>query len=154
MLTAEKEAKMGLFDKILGKEQDLPTLDTGSAAARHVERFKAHLEPFAARVKDRLELVPTDQAIYIYVGKPPSAFGVAWIGKDGKENNFKTLMQERGLTPQMVQIFSDKLREAYIREKDAPRFSFTLAGRSVKVAPDDNLSRDVARIIAELDGKE
>ena len=144
---------MGLFDKLLGKDEALPPLDPGSAAAKRMASFKPQLDTFAARVKDKLEIVPADEAIYIYVGKPPSAFGVAWYGRDGKEHNFKTLMQERGLTQQMVQIFSDKLRDAYVKEKDAPRFSLTIGGRAVKVTPDDNLSRDISKIIGELEQK-
>lgn len=142
---------MGLFDKLLGKDEVLPPLDPASVAAKRLDKFKPQLDAFAARVKDKLEVVPADQAVYIYVGKPPSAFGVAWYGTDGKEHNFKTLMQERGLNQQQVQIFSDKLRDAYEKEKDAPRFSLTMGGRPVKVAPDDALSRDVSQIIAELE---
>lgn len=142
---------MGLFDKLLGKDEALPPLDPASSAAKRMDKFKPQLEAFAAKVKDKLEVVPADQAVYIYVGKPPSAFGVAWYGKDGKEHNFKTLMQERGLNQQQVQIFSDKLRDAYEREISAPRFSAMLSGRSVKVTPDDNLSKDVSRIIGELE---
>ena len=142
---------MGLFDKLLGKDDALPPLDPGSEAAKRLETFKPQLEAFAARVKDKLEIVPSDKAVYIYIGKPPSAFGVAWYGSDGKEHNFKTLMQDRGLSQQQVQIFSDKLRDAYDREKDAPRFAAMLSGRAVKVTPDDNLSKDVSRIIGELE---
>lgn len=142
---------MGLFDKLLGKDEALPPLDPASSAAKRLDKFKPQLEAFATKVKDKLEVVPAEQAVYIYVGKPPSVFGVAWYGTDGKEHNFKTLMQERGLNQQQVQIFSDKLRDAYEREMSAPRFSVLLAGRSVKVAADDALSQDVSRIIGELE---
>ena len=143
---------MGFLGSLLGKEKEseYPALDANNPAARRLEKSRADLEAFAGKVSDKLEFIPTEKAVYCFVGKPPDAFGIVWWS-DGQEHNFKTLMQERGLNQQQVQIFSDKLRDAYEREMSAPRFSVLLAGRSVKVAPDDALSQDVSRIIGELE---
>ena len=139
---------MGFFDKFKGKDQTYPSLDQSSAAYQRVQKHRAMIEPFFQRVNEKFEMIPTDDAVYVFVGKPPSAFGVAWF-RDGKEHNLKSFMQEHGLSPQKVQILSDKLRDVYVNFQSADRFSISLAGKTITVTPVDAFGQAVAKVIQE-----
>lgn len=142
---------MGLFDKLMGKEKDYPALDQSTPAVDRLEKIRPHIESLAQKVKDNFEVVVADNTDYILIGKPPSAFGVAWF-EDGKANNIKALMQEKGLSQLQVQVISDKLREAYQRSGDAPRYSATIANRKVVFTPSKALGQDISAIIREVTG--
>ena len=140
---------MGLFGSLFSKEKDLPPLDPGAGAAKLLEKHGSSFSSFAGHVKDKLELIPTESTLYVFVGKPPDAFGVVWL-RDGKEHNVKTLMQEHKLPQPRIQILSDKLRESYVRHREDERYSATVAGKKVTVTPSETFAKDVERVIAEV----
>ncbi len=140
---------MGLLGNLFGGEKNHPPLDTTSSVAARLEKNREMLEGFANRVKDKLEVVPGERGMYVFVGKPPGAFGIVWF-HDGVESNFKILMKEKGLTPQRVQLLSDELRDAYKRHQQEPRYSWTLAGRTVTVTPSTALGQDVGGVIGKV----
>jgi hypothetical protein len=142
---------MGLFDKLTGKGKEYPPLDQSTPGAERLEKVRAQIESLAQQVKDNFEVVVGDTSEYILIGKPPSAFGVAWF-EDGKVNNIKALMQGNNLSQIQVQLISDKLREAYERSGDTPRYSAPIAGRKVVVTPSKTLGQDISRIIHEITG--
>ena len=138
---------MGFLDAFKGKSQEYPALDQASAAYQRIEKQRAIIEPFFSRVNEKFEMVPADKAVYVFVGKPPSAFGIAWF--DGKEHNLKSFMQQHGLSAQKVQILSDKLRDIYVTFQSAERFSLTLAGKTIKIVPSDAFGQAIAKVIQE-----
>ncbi len=140
---------MGLLGNIFGKDKGYPPLEPSNPAARNLEGQKSEVESFVGSVKDKLELIPTRETVYIFVGKPPSAFGVAWL-EDGKVHNFKTLMSEKSLSPQSVQTLSDKLRDAYKKHQDEARFSAVIAGQRVTVTPSEAFASDVDQVIHQV----
>jgi hypothetical protein len=141
---------MGLFDKLMGKSQKTyPPLDPANPAIKRIENIRGVLEPFVKQVTDNLEIVPLEKEAVVFIGKPPDAFGAAWV-HNGKISNFKTLMQDRKLPPDQVQLMSDKLRDAYVRSKDTARFSAVVAGRSITVTPSESLEHDVAAVFQQL----
>jgi hypothetical protein len=140
---------MGIFDKLLGKGQDYPALDPASPAAARLGTLQPHLEPFVKQVSDKMEIVPLEKEAVVFIGKPPDAFGAAWV-HNGKILNFKSLMQDKKLPVTEVQLLSDRLRDAYVRSKDVNRFSTTIAGKTVIVTPSEALERDVSKIFQEL----
>ena len=140
---------MGFFGKVFSRKPDLPPLDPALEASANIEKFSSQLGSFAGRIKDRLEAVPTDETMYVFVGKPPGAFGVAWF-QDGKEYSFKTLMEEKNLSPQRVQSLSDKLRDVYTKHRDDPRYSARLADHTVMVNPSASFADDVSSVISEI----
>lgn len=142
---------MGLLAGLFGGEKEFPALDRSDPTAVRVERHREMLEPFAKRVQDKLEIVPGERGVYIFVGKPPKSFGIVWF-HDGIEQNFKLLMKEKGLSTATVQTLSDQLRDAYARTQSEPRYSWELAGRKVLVTPSASLQRDVAQIIGSIAG--
>jgi hypothetical protein len=140
---------MGIFDKILGKGQNFPPLDPASPAASRLNTLLQQLEPFVKQVSDKMEIVPLEKEAVVFIGKPPDAFGAAWV-HNGKISNFKTLMQDKKLPPDQVQLLSDKLRDAYVRSKETGRFSTAIAGKTIVVTPSEALERDVTKIFQEL----
>ena len=136
---------MGFLSGILG-HKELPPLDPQSSAARRIEQNRATVEQFAGKVKDKLELVPTADAIYVFIGKPPGTFGIAWL-ENGEEHNLKTMMQKQGLSQQTVAGISEALRTAYENHQSESRYQTTLAGKTVTVTPSEGLAAQVRRII-------
>jgi hypothetical protein len=137
---------MGFLDKLFHKKE-YPPLDPASPVAAQFERYKGTLEAFAARIHDKLEAVPGDRAVYVFIGRPPDAFGVAWFLPDGVEHNFKTLMKNKGLQQRQIQVISDQLRAAYSRAQEEPRYAVSLSGKQVLIHPSASLEREVADII-------
>ncbi len=138
---------MGLFSKVFGGEkEEHPLLDPSSVAARRMEQRTAQLSAFASKVKDRMEIVPASEATYIFIGKPPGTFGIAWL-KDGREHNLKTVIQEHKLAPATVTQISERLRDVYQAHMQAQRFQATIDGRAVTVTPSDALGDDVRKVI-------
>jgi len=141
---------MGFFGKLFGKEQELPALDAASPASMRIEKFKSELEAFVSKMNDRLEFVPAADAIYVFIGKPPGMFGMAWF-HDGKEHNFKTIAKDKGISQKKLQNMSLQLGEAYAKCMEEPMFSATIAGKKIIVHPSENLLKDVVRIIHVLE---
>jgi hypothetical protein len=142
---------MGLLASLFGGEKEHPALDRSNPAFARIERDRGMLEGFAKRVQDKLEVVPGERGLYIFVGKPPKTFGIVWF-HDGVEQNFKLLMKDKGLSAASVQTLSDQLRDAYARTQHEPRYTYEVAGRKVLVTPSADLERDVAQIIGSIAG--
>lgn len=142
---------MGLLGKLFGGEdkEHLP-LDPSSQAATRLERDRRGLEEFAKKLHDKLELVPGSRATYAFIGKPPEAFGIAWI-EDGEEHNLKRLIKDKGLTQAQVQARSDELRAAYVRSQGAPRYRTDLGGKHVLVTPSPTLEQEIVAIIHRVE---
>jgi hypothetical protein len=107
------------------------------------------LDQLADQVKDQLEVVPSEHAAYVYIGKPPKKFGLAWI-HDGKISGLNTLVEEHGLDPLEVSKVVDQLREAYERNADVKRYCTTVHDRDVVVTPSARLEKEVHEIIDGL----
>lgn len=140
---------MGFFDGRRKKNEEYPPLDPNSEAAARLSQHLANLEDLAKRAKDRLEAVPSDRGLYVYVGKPPKQFGVVWY-ENGEEHSFMTVMKKHGLNSLQMQQLSDELRDVYSSHQDQPRYSYPLKQQEIVVTPDESLARDVARVIGEI----
>jgi hypothetical protein len=137
---------MGFFNKIFSKEKNIPELEASSSVAQRIDHFRHDLEGLAKDIDDDLEVIPSEDTAYVFIGKPPKKFGMAWI-KDGKINNFKTLAQEKGVPEMKLQLMSEKLRKAYESSISANRFSTTLANHKIIVTNSDSLVHDLKEII-------
>jgi len=140
---------MGLFGNLFGEKKTHDPLDPGSEAARLISEVKPDLEALAKKVKDPMEVIPVSGGAYVFVGKPPKTFGLAWV-IDGKVMNIRSLMEEHNLSSSAVQTFSDKLRDAYTAHKEEERYSASLDGKKLTVTPSPTLAAEVAKIIAEV----
>ncbi|MDH4232766.1 MAG: hypothetical protein OEW04_12150 [Nitrospirota bacterium] len=140
---------MGILDKLFGGGKEYPALESTNPAASRLNKFQPQLVSLTKQVSDSLEVVPGEDAAYIFVGKPPKAFGIAWI-QDGKLHNFKSIAQEKGIPATEFQLLSDELREAYQRSEDAGRYTSTIDGRKILVTPSDSLAHDVKEILEKV----
>lgn len=140
---------MGLLSSLFGSRIDYPAIDPNSAAAHRMAEIEEQLEELAGKVSDRLEVVPSDHAAYIFIGKPPSKFGLAWI-HDGKVSGLNNLVQDQGMKPLEVENVVEELRAAYEHAAEAERFSATVKNRAVVVTPSKRLESEVHEIIDRI----
>lgn len=140
---------MGLFGNLFSSKPDYPALDPTSPAANRVAEVEKELDKLAGQVNDRLEVIPSEHAAYVYIGKPPKKFGLAWI-HDGKISGLNTLVEEHGLDPLEVSKVVDQLRAAYERNADVKRFCTNVHDRDVVVTPSRRLEQEVHEIIDKL----
>ena len=140
---------MSLFGNLFSSKPDYPAIDPSSTAAMRIAAVKKQLGELAGQVKDPLEVVPADQAAYVFIGKPPKRFGLAWI-QDGKISGLNTLVEEHGLKPLEVEKVVDQLRDTYERNADVSRFCTTVQDRDVVVTPSAKLEKEVHAIIDKV----
>ena len=96
-----------------------------------------------------LEIVPAEHAAYVFIGKPPKNFGLAWI-HDGEISGLNTLVEEHGLQPKEMQHVVEQLRVAYERNADVSRFCATVQDRDMVVTPSAELEHEVHDIIDKV----
>ena len=140
---------MGLFGKMFGQQPQYPELAGNSTAAGRLAAIRSNLETLAQDVHDPMEVVPTDDGAYVFIGKPPKKFGIAWI-EGGEVKSFKTLMEEHGMTSQQAVKVSDQLREVYVRHHDTEHYRTKIADRDVVVTPSESLEHEVREILSSL----
>ena len=114
-----------------------------------LDEMKAPLEELAGKVNDRLEVIPAEHEAYVYLGKPPKRFGIAWI-HDGKLDGLKELVDENDLSQADTQKMIGALSAAYKHASDAPRYSAELAGKTVVVIPSRELGQEVHEIMESV----
>lgn len=137
---------MGLLGRLFGKEKELPQLDSSSSAATQLNNHKSALEPFVAKIHDRIELVPSEKTIYAYIGKPPGMFGLAWF-ENNQEINFKAFTTSKGLKQKQIQSIYGRLGESYAGSEAEARFETIIAGKKVIVLPSDVLAKKIEEIV-------
>jgi len=137
---------MGLFDRLLGGSRDYPPLEPDNPAARQVEAMMPNIESIADEVQVPIEVVPTEGAAYVFVGKPPKKFGMFWV-EEGRVKHLKQLADEKGIGPERLSMISEQLRQAYIKSKSEPRFSAETSKGKVVVTPSPSLLSDVRKVI-------
>jgi hypothetical protein len=145
----KKEAFMGFMDKLFGSSKEYPPLNNQDPAAQKLDALRQPVEKLVAEINDPLEVVPGEETAFFFIGKPPKKFGVAWVGQDGKIVNFKSLVQEKGLSIISLEKLSDRLKQLYIRHQDDPRFSTTIMDKQVVVTPSETLENDIKKVIDE-----
>jgi hypothetical protein len=140
---------MSLFGNLFSSKPDYPAIDPSSRAASKISEIETQLGELAGQVKDPLEVVPAENAAYVFIGKPPKKFGLAWI-HDGKISGLNTLVEDHGLKPLEVEKVVDRLRDAYERNADVDRFCATVQDRDVVVTPSAKLEQEVHEIIDKV----
>ena len=140
---------MGLFDKMFGAHPEYPELSGDHEAARKLAAIQSNLEELTEKISDPMEVIPADDGAYVFIGKPPKKFGVAWI-EGGKIKSFKTLMEEHGMTAQEVNALSDELREVYVRHHDTEHFHAKVADRDIVVTPSEPMEHEVREILSRM----
>ena len=140
---------MSLFGNLFSSKPDYPDIDPSSTAASRIAEVESELSELADQVKDPLEVVPSEHAAYVFIGKPPKKFGLAWI-HDGKISGLNTLVEEHGLKPLEIEKLLDQLREAYERNAEVSRYCARVQNKDLVVTPSDRLEKEVHEIIDEV----
>lgn len=143
---------MGILGKIFGGKHDYPPLDSSTPAAKQLEAVRPPLEKLADETNEPLEVVPAEDSVYIFVGKPPKKFGIAWIEDGDKIVNFKSLVDEKGLSPTSLNQLSEELRKAYIAHQDKPRYVTKINDREVVVIPSTSLLNNLKGVVEQTVG--
>lgn len=137
---------MGMLDKWFGGRKDIPPLPADNAALAKIDEIKPQLEELADRIHDHLEIVPGEHEAYVYVGKPPKRFGIAWL-HDGKVDGLNELVEQHKLSQSQVQQLVGALGAAYEHASEAPRYSTEIAGKHITVIPSRGLGKEVHQIL-------
>lgn len=140
---------MGLLDKVLGKKIDYPALEAGSEPAKAIDKLSDSIKQLAEETGEQLEVVPGLPTAYVFVGKPPKKFGLAWI-TDGEVGNFKSLVEEKGVQPFVLQSVVEKLTEVYERNSDVSRFQTIVDDHQIVVTPSDGLHQALHMIMDKV----
>lgn len=137
---------MGLLGKLFGGGNKYPNIETDTIAARKLESMKIPLEELSKKIHDTMEVVPADESAYVFIGKPPKKFGMAWIDK-GKVYTFKTLTEEKAVPQKQIMKMVDALADAYKRSGNESRYSAEVGDKIVTVTPSQDLAKEVKNII-------
>jgi hypothetical protein len=148
-LSAGKEFQMGFFNKLFGSKNDYPEIDPSSPVVNRLEKFKDHIETLSDEAKQPLEVVPGDDRAFVFIGKPPKKFGIAWI-EDGQINNLKTLVERDNVEPPKVQALADRLRQIYENNQQTDRFTAHVGKCDVVVTPSDKFRKEVREVISQV----
>jgi len=143
---------MGFMDKLFGASKEYPPLNNDDPAAQNLDSLRQPVEKLVSEIKDPVEVVPGNETAFFFIGKPPKKFGVAWVGKDGKIVNFKSLVEEKGLSMISLERLSDRLKEVYIQHQEEPRYSTTINDKNVVVTPSETLQNDIKKVIDDTIG--
>ena len=147
-----KEEVMGFMDKLFGSSKEYPPLNMEDPAAQKIDALRQPVENFVSEIGDQLEVVPDDETAFFFIGKPPKKFGVAWVEKGGKVVNFRSLVEEKGLSPISLEHLSDRLKEIYIKHQEEPRYSLAINDRKIVVTPSETLKTDIRKVIEDTVG--
>ncbi len=143
---------MAILGKIFGGKPDYPPLESSTPAAKQLETVWSPLEKLADETKDPLEVVPAEDSAYIFLGKPPKKFGIAWIEGGDKIVNLKSLVDEKGISPDNLNHLSEELRKAYIAYQDKPRYVTRISDREVVVIPSTSLLNNLKNVVEQIVG--
>ncbi|MDR7151508.1 hypothetical protein J2W49_003484 [Hydrogenophaga palleronii] len=138
---------MGLLEKFFGSKVKYPPLPAGNDALVKLDEVKAPLEELAHKVSDHLEVVPAEHEAFVFLGKPPESFGIAWI-HDGKVSSLKDMAKEHHLSAVQVGELIVQLGQAYQHASDSPRYSAEFGGKQMVVIPSKGLGQEVHQIMA------
>ena len=137
---------MGMLDRLFGRKPDYPRLPTDSPDRAHLETVRAPLDDLAHRVTDPMEVVAADDEAFVFLGKPPKRFGIAWL-HDGKVVGVKEMIAVGHLTEADAGRMIGEIGNAYAAAGDAPRYLTEIGGRQVVVISSDDLEHRVHEIV-------
>ena len=140
---------MGIFDNFFSTRKVHSPLEATDPLAKHLDKIREPLENLANTTKDQLEVVPANKATYVFIGKPPKQFGIAWV-QDGKVYNLKKIADTKGLSTSKLEKTSTELSKAYKRSQEDTRYSTKIGSCSCLVTPSETLGQDVDRIIQAI----
>lgn len=139
---------MGFFRNLMGGKQLSPLPDDNYAVER-IKKILPELRQLTSETNDRIEVVPAAQSAYVFIGKPPRKFGMAWI-TGGEVANLGELAKQKNFSPITLEKIEDELSTAYRQSENDQRYIYEVGSQEVVVTPSEELETEVNRIIQEL----
>jgi len=149
MPTNQEMSIMGLFSSLFSSKPAYPPLDSSSSAAQLLDELKPELKELAGKVGGTLEVIPSEHTAYVFIGKPPKNFGLAWV-HDHEINGLNTLVEKHGMQPSEIANIVEDLRSAYTQCDGVSRYSAEIDGANLVVTLSDQLEHKVHDIIEKL----
>ncbi|WP_428605123.1 hypothetical protein [Sedimenticola sp.] len=140
---------MGMLDKWFGSKHAYPPLEAGSDAQHYLDDISDELKGLARQVRGPLEVIPSDHEAFVFIGKPPQQFGIAWI-HDGEVTSFQKLVEEWHLSNEQRKAFIHELQDAYEHAEGVRRYSARIGGRKITVTPSPLLERAVHEVFDHM----
>ena len=72
----------GIPGKAVRNRYGPAALDPASPGAERGRAKSAAVEPFVKKLHGAIEIIPAERSIYVYIGRPPDRFGIAWFAGD------------------------------------------------------------------------
>lgn len=140
---------MGMLDRWFGGKQAYPPLEADSDAQHYLDDISTELEGLARQVRGPIEVIPADHEAYVFIGKPPKEFGIAWI-HDGQVSSFQKLVEEWQLSSEQRDEFIHELQDVYEHADGVRRYSAKVGGRKITVTPSPMLERAVHEVFEHM----
>lgn len=140
---------MGLLGDMFGPKH--PALDPSSDAAKRIADHGQALETFASSANDRMEAIPGDGPVYVFVGKPPKAFGLVWFDDAGR-HDVRSMMERMAMTREAASQLVQELPAIYTRYADVERFSHKIGSKNVIVTPSQAFHAELHEAVTRAQG--
>jgi len=138
---------MGILKNLTGVKH--PPLPEDSYATKRIQEVENELRQLVSETRDRLEIVPAEHSAYVFIGKPPKKFGMAWI-TGGEVTNLGEVARQKNFSPITLEKIEDELAAAYKKSEADERYALSIDGQTVTVIPSAHLESEVHRIIQAL----
>ena len=136
---------MSFLERLFGRTS-YPDLSEGHPLRQKLGAWEPQLRELAEQMHAPMEILPADQEAFVFVGKPPKRFNLAWI-HDGKIETLKNIEQERHIPAKEMGRLVEDLAEAYSASDDGERYQAEIAGAKVIVNTSDQLEHRVDEIL-------
>ena len=137
---------MGILNKLFGGKKEYPPLPQDNEVKAQLDELKEPLEDLAHRVSDHIEVVPAAQEAFVFLGKPPKKFGIAWI-HEGKVSGLKELVDDHNLSQGAAANMVEKMGQAYANATETPRFTADLGNKKAVVIASSDLEKELRQIM-------
>lgn len=138
---------MGFLGKLMGKADNLPSINPDVPEHRMMESFKKHIKVLLENVEDPIEVLPYEDKAYVFVGKPPKQFGFMWMD-DKYINNLKGVVKEKGMSMADLGRISEDIRTVYTNNRDMlKKYSWKVDNAQVIIISSDTLGQGLKRIV-------
>jgi hypothetical protein len=141
---SEGDDGMGILDGLFGPKH--PPLPETDPAVLRLGDAGEEFESFVAKANDKLEVVTGEGPIYLFVGKPPKAFGVVWFD-NGERHDVRSMMDSGTLTPQVAGQLARDFGDIYVSHSTDDRYSYAIAGHAVTVTPSPELHNELSQAV-------
>jgi hypothetical protein len=140
---------MSIISNLLSNGNNYPELNPKCTAGQTVSELSDLLNTLAESTGEDLEVIPFHHEAFVFIGKPPGKFGLAWI-HDHQVSRLNELIEEHGLSSEEVAQVMKDLRTSYLHHKKDGRFSADVREHSLVVLPSNAMQLDMHDIIERV----